>query len=225
MTAVTVKLGRDDTAWTSITDGTCAGQGTELVAGASRQCTTTVMPAALVSADTTAKSVAVRAGATVTGGPNAAQTVLILKLGALQVILTNKTRTGTTSGTVPITIEIVNTGPVDVTGVTLQLPTNLTLAANSTCATAFTVPTTATNTARFSCLDAIYAITPQLADGPNNEVSLTVTANSADLMNPATTTKSVNLGRSALLSITTDLIGVINKTGRCSSNAVHLLAV
>jgi hypothetical protein len=127
------------------------------------------------------------------------------------VVLTNKTRTGTPSaGTIPITIDIVNTGPVNVTGVTLQLPTNMTLAANSPCATAFNVLKGTT----FSCLDAIYAITPAVAEGPNNAVSLTVTASSADLIYPMTTTQSVDLSRNASLTITPSLIGTINKTGK-----------
>lgn len=185
-------------------------QGQGLAAGATRKCTTTV---ALDPADITANSVTLRAGvshtiqSTVYQG---SQTSVTMKVAALRITAVPGTRAA--DGTIAMPITITNVVPVAVTSVTVQLPPNVTLGASSPCAAAIANIAVNGTGATVSC-PATFTITPEVAEGPVNTLPITFTASSAILQAPAAGVVNVNLGRSALLTVTPSIIGNITKEG------------
>jgi hypothetical protein len=135
-----------------------------------------------------------------------------MKVAALNITAAPGTRATLTASTINMPITITNAGPVAVTGVTVQLPNNVTLGANSPCAAAIpNIPVSGAG-ASVSC-PATFTITPEVADGPLNTLPITFTAASALLQAPATGVVNVNLGRNAVLTVTPSIIGNITRAG------------
>lgn len=218
LSSVAVKLARDS-AFTAASSpplsDLCPGQDLALANGITRRCKLSVV---LDASDITSTEVVLRAGATSTSGGvsvHASQTALTLKLGAINVTAT-PTGPRTALNTIPIKITVVNLGPTAVTNVTLQLPDNVTLAANSPCDPHIT---SLAVDGQQVC-EATYTIIPEVAEGLTNSVNLTFTA-SAALLNAPVVGKlnNLDLGRNLTLQVVPSVIGVIGKAGELASSA------
>lgn len=221
LTNLTVKFARA-AVFSSAESVACSGGVSLTNTSTSRTCTATV---ALDQADISGNSVTLKAGAKGTAAASpptvqATETTVTMKVAALRVAVTNSTRASVQSGDIPLTITLTNTGPVELTNVTLALPDNVTLGDSSPCAGLIA----SIGAAAISC-PATFTIIPEVAEGEANSIPLTFTASSLVLQAPATTTINAYLGRDALLSITPSIIGTIAKEGglACISKTLGLL--